>query len=119
MVKPSWLLNPNSETLQDPVAASNMQSKIVDFPREKDSEQVEPKAAQQNSTFVTETTESVALRTIPVYLKNGNKKLRVNLLDDTSTKTYLNADVAAELGLQGQLQKININVLRKWSGRNF
>ena len=63
-------------------------------------------------TFVTETTGSVALRTVPVYLKNGNKKLRVNaLLDDASTKTYLNTDVAAELRLQGQLQKINLSVL--------
>ena len=34
------------------------------------------------------------------------KKLRANaLLDDASTKTYLNADVAAEMGLQGELKK--------------
>ena len=26
-------------------------------------------------------------------------------------KTYLNIDVAAELGLQGELQKINVSVL--------
>ena len=45
---------------------------------------------------------SIALRTVPV----------VNaLLDDASTKTYVNADVAAELGLQGHLQRVNISVL--------
>jgi len=52
-----------------------------------------------------------ALRIIPVYLKNGNKKLKVNaLLDDASTKTYLNTDVAAELDFQGEVQKINVSV---------
>ena len=33
------------------------------------------------------------------------------LLDDASTKTYINSDVAAELGLQGQLQRVNVSVL--------
>jgi ribonuclease HI len=32
-------------------------------------------------------------------------------LDDASTRSYVNADVAAELGLQGTLQKITVNVL--------
>ena len=49
---------------------------------------------------------TIALRTIPVYLKNGTKRIKVNaLLDDASTKTYINSDVAAELGLHGQLKK--------------
>ena len=40
---------------------------------------------QQDSSFVTGATGGVTLRTIPVYLKNGNKKVRVNaLLDDAS-----------------------------------
>ena len=93
----------NSETLPDPVAASNKQDKteqrlLVDSPREGEGEQVRTKVVQHNSAFVTETTGGVPLRTIPVYLKNGNKRLKVNaLLDDDSTKTYLNTDVAAEL----------------------
>ena len=33
------------------------------------------------------------------------------LLDETSTRTYLNADVAAELGLQGHPQSVTVNVL--------
>ena len=54
----------------------------------------------------------VALRTVPVVLRNGTRTLKVNaLLDDASTKAYLNADVAAELGLQGQTEKVTVNVL--------
>ena len=60
----------------------------------------------------TQTSGTIALRTIPVYLKNGTRKIKVNaLLDDASTKTYINSDVAAELGLQGQLQRVNVSVL--------
>ena len=40
----------------------------------------------------------IALRTIPVMLKSGGRPLQVNaLLDNASTKSYINADVAAEL----------------------
>ena len=54
----------------------------------------------------------VALRTVPVFLKNGNRRIKANaLLDEASTKTYLNADVAAEPGLQGHLQSVTANVL--------
>ena len=61
---------------------------------------------------VTQASGTIALRTIPVYLKNGTRKIKVNaLLDDASTKTYINSDVAAELGLQGQLQRVNVSVL--------
>ena len=56
--------------------------------------------------------EYIALRTVPVILKNGGRKLIVNaLLDDASTKTYVNSDVAAELGLQGESRKVTVNVL--------
>lgn len=52
------------------------------------------------------------LRTVPVTLKSGNRRIQVNaLLDDGSTKTYINEDVAAQLGLQGQTQKVTVNVL--------
>ena len=45
-------------------------------------------------------------------MKNGDRSLKVNaLLDEASTKTYLNADVAAELGLQGRTEKVTVNVL--------
>ena len=52
------------------------------------------------------------MRTVPVILKNGDRKIKVNaLLDEASTKTYINTDVAAELGLQRKPQKVTVNVL--------
>ena len=57
-------------------------------------------------------TDFIALRTVPVVLKNGSRSLHVNaLLDDASTKTYINADVAAELGIQGTTDTVTVNVL--------
>lgn len=59
-----------------------------------------------------EKSDFCVLRTVPVILKNGKRSLRVNaLLDDASTKTYINTDVASELGLSGQLENVSVNVL--------
>ncbi|XP_047142971.1 uncharacterized protein LOC124817189 [Hydra vulgaris] len=56
--------------------------------------------------------QEVAMRTLPVILTNGKLSIKVNaLLDDASTQTYINSDVAAELGLQGVMKEIKINVL--------
>ena len=56
----------------------------------------------------------IELQTGPVILKNGERYLKINaLLDDASTKSYINADVAAELGLQGRTEKITVNVLNE------
>ena len=58
------------------------------------------------------TTDFIALRTVPIILKNGNRSIKVNaLLDDASTKAYINADVAAELGLQGKTERVTVYVL--------
>ncbi|XP_047129507.1 uncharacterized protein LOC124809450 [Hydra vulgaris] len=54
----------------------------------------------------------ISLRTVPVILRNRYKKVVVNaLLDDGSTKTYLNSDVAAELPLQGKTEKLAVNMI--------
>ena len=74
-------------------------------------------ATERSHTTVTSQSAQprfVALPTVPVFLKNGNWRLKVNaLLDEASTKTYFlkNADVAAELGLQGHPQSVTVNVL--------
>ena len=76
--------------------------------------ELEKKEKQKNTTMMSETVDNlgVALRTVPVYLKSGNRRLKVNaLLDDASTKTYINADVAAELGIQVHPQRVNVSVL--------
>jgi hypothetical protein len=54
-------------------------------------------------------TKFIALRTVPVVLKNGDKKIHVNcLLDEGSDTTYVNEDVVEALGLQGS--KIEVKV---------
>ena len=54
----------------------------------------------------------LVLRTVPVILKNRNRRLVENApLDDGSTKTYVNSDIAAELNLKGTLERVNIGVL--------
>ena len=54
----------------------------------------------------------VGLRTVPVVLKNEDRWVTVNaLLDDVSTKTYVNTDVASELGLKGNKEQVTVNVL--------
>ena len=54
----------------------------------------------------------VGLRTVQVVLKNEDRWMTVNaLLDDASTKTYINTDVATELGLKGNKEQVTVNVL--------
>ena len=52
------------------------------------------------------------LRTVPVILSSDSKHIKINaLLDDGSTKSYINSDIAAELGIQTIAQKVKVNVL--------
>ena len=56
-------------------------------------------------------TKFIALRTVPVILKNGDKKIHVNcLLDEGSDTTYVNEDVVEALGLSGSKTKIEVKV---------
>ena len=44
----------------------------------------------------TVSSDFVALRTVPVYLTSGKQRLKVyDLLDDASSRSYLNSDIAA------------------------
>ena len=53
----------------------------------------------------------IALRTVPVILKHGTKRLQVNcFLDEGSDTTYVNENVVEELGLEGQKERVTINV---------
>ncbi|CAB4034781.1 Hypothetical predicted protein, partial [Paramuricea clavata] len=74
--------------------------------------EVERSLTTRVESKISQRQEFLAMRTVPVILINGNRKMTVNtLLDDANTKTYINADVAAELGLHGNLQRTNVNVL--------
>ena len=66
----------------------------------------------QTLSTVSKGDSQVALRTIPVILSNGRNKLVVNaLLDDESTKLYVNSDVAFQMGSHGSVQRIQVGVL--------
>ena len=58
---------------------------------------------KEQTTMVTRNyirADFIGLHTVPILLKNGGHSLKVNaFLDNASTKSYLNADFAAELGL--------------------
>ena len=54
----------------------------------------------------------IALRTVPVHLKCGNRTITVNaLMDDASSRSYINSDIAAQLGLEGIPQRLTVQVL--------
>lgn len=55
--------------------------------------------------------EFIALRTVPIVVKYGNKRLHVNcLLDEGSDTSYVNEDVIEALGLHGAKTEINVKV---------
>ena len=54
----------------------------------------------------------ISLRMVLVVLCNDNIRMTVNgLLDDASTKTYINNDVAERLELKGIPKQVRVNVL--------
>ena len=58
------------------------------------------------------TTEAFILRTVPVWLKANDRKVKVNsILDDGSNETFLNEEVAGVLGLKERYQTVTVNVL--------
>ena len=58
--------------------------------------------------------EVVSLRTVPVWLKSKGKKIKVNaVLDDASTVSYVNEEVAGALGLSATYEKVSFNVLNE------
>lgn len=53
----------------------------------------------------------VALQTVPLILKNGNKRILVNcFLDEGSDNSYINEDLIEEPGVRGQKEQIIVNV---------
>ena len=56
--------------------------------------------------------QRIALRTIPVTLVNGNKRIVGNVfLDDGSTATYIHEDVVNYLGLKGEIDHLRVSTL--------
>ena len=56
--------------------------------------------------------EAYSLRTVPVWLKANDRKVKVNaILDNGSKETFLNEEVAGILGLKERYQTVAVNVL--------
>ena len=54
----------------------------------------------------------VSLRTVLAWLKANGKKIKVNaILDNASTVSYVNEEVAVALGLSVTYEKVSVNVL--------
>jgi len=67
----------------------------------------------ENSYSVYQQKQTIALRTVPVILHSEKTRIIINaLLDDGSTKTYINEDVAEHLGITtNTFEKANVTTL--------
>ena len=58
--------------------------------------------------------ELVFLRTVTIWIKANGKKVKVNVvLDDASTGTFLNEEIAIALGLQSAYERVTVRVLNE------
>ena len=56
----------------------------------------------------------VSFRTVPVWIKGNGKKVKLNaVLDDASTGTFLNEEIAIALGLQSAYERVTVRVLNE------
>ena len=80
-----------------------------------DSEQ----GVQEHSAHITtlasaQNQENVSLRTAPVWLSANGRKIKVNaLLDDASSVSYVNEELAGALGLSARYEQVVVNVLNE------
>ena len=91
------------------------QKSLPDFmegnPDPRDASNVDGNESSTHETVKKHEQRRIALRTVPVILKHGTKRLQVNcFLDEGSDTTYVNEDVVEELGLEGQKERVTINV---------
>ncbi|XP_065193163.1 uncharacterized protein LOC135824359 [Sycon ciliatum] len=64
------------------------------------------------ATMAAHSYSKVALRIVPVMLRNGPQEVTVNaLLDDASTTSYINTAVAGQLGISGTLRRSTVSTL--------
>ena len=71
-----------------------------------------PTRAHTSTPIQSAVTEAYSLRTVPVWLKSNDRKVKANaILDDGSNETFLNEEVAGILGLKERYQTVTVNVL--------
>ena len=95
--------------------SANQEDEVEQNPAQQSKTSLMEGEEQQNTSFVATECQKlrcISLQTVPVIVENGSKSLIINaLLDDGSTQTYLNADIAAKLGLHGDISKSQVNVI--------
>ena len=95
--------------------SANQEDEVEQNPAQQSKTSLMEWEEQQNTSFVATKCQKLAcisLQTVPVIVENGSKSLIINaLLDDGSTQTYLNADIAAKLGLHGDISKSQVSVI--------
>ena len=89
---------------EEKVAPGSMEGKA-------DTPQTEENKSSTDETVQEHAQRSIALRTVPVILKHGERRLQVSrFLDEGSDASYVNEDVVENLGLDGRKEKVIINV---------
>ena len=95
--------------------SANQEDEVEQNPAQQSKTSLMEWEEQQNTSFVATKCQKlgcISLQTVPVIVENGSKSLIINaLLDDGSTQTYLNADIAAKLGLHGDISKSQVSVI--------
>eukprot|EP00117_Sycon_ciliatum_P035424 scpid12780/ scgid2970/ len=100
---------PASQAQTSPTRPFNVQPHFAQKPATSDA------GATGTTLSTSRAGKAVAMRTVPVVVRNGETELRVNaLLDDASTNSYVSSHVANELGLTGEEETLTVKVL---SGR--
>ena len=77
--------------------------------RNSDASNVDGNESSTYETIKEHELRRIALRTVPVTLKGGGKRLQVDcFLDEGSDTTYVNEDVVEELGMKGRKEKVTM-----------
>ena len=111
---------PNSNDQREkniPIGKRSLKDKVVpDSPSTSKSE-LEGVAASDQHSYTTalstaeKSEKSLSFRTIPVWIKANGKKLKVNaVLDDASSASYMNQEVAGALGLSVPYQPVAVQL---------
>ena len=105
-------LSPTDEQPSSPKMSSQSQAAVsqpaIPQPDEQPPKEGESSGGSYTTTMTTDTCDFIALRTVPIYVSQCGSML---YWMTPVSKSYLNGDVAAELGLVGIPTELNVNVL--------
>lgn len=105
------LLHEGQRSNGNPTGGDNKVNPVLSTEREQSDQRPKAEAPQTVMTGSEKNEKFVMMRTVPVIVKNGGRKMKINaLLDDASTSTFINGDIASELGLQGQWFRTEVSI---------